>query len=322
MRKKLSQKKTKVTNFIRNDIWKIDISALSNAKARSIHYLRVALVTLKTYSAEKIGFQATALSFHCTTAIVPFIAIAFAVTGGLGLSNKLKILLYENFSEHQDVIDMVLSYANNLIDIARSSTMGLISAIYFSWVVIWMMMRVETVFNNVWKVRKSRKISKQFTYYFIILLISPFVIMMFFSGTILYSHIFENIGLKETIFSDLPKIIYWIIFYVIGSFTLSAMYKYIPNTKVKYEHALRAAVLSGLAFTILQYLYLETQIFVGRLNTVYGTLAAIPLFMFWLKSGWMIILIGAEVSYAFQQVDDMKPNRRKKNTLPISDKEI
>ena len=129
--------------------------------------------------------------------------------------------------------------------------------------------------------------------------------MMFFSGTIMYSNLFNNLGLGKTIFSDLPDIIYWLIFYVIGAFTLSAMYKYIPNTEVKYEHALRAALMSGLAFTVLQYLYLETQIFVGRLSTVYGTLAAIPLFMFWLKSGWMIILIGAEVSYAFQHVKNL-----------------
>ena len=307
MKKKLrlKQKQRKVTNFINDGIWKIDTEELSRAKARFVRYLQVALVTIKTYANEKIGFQATALSFHCTMAMVPFIAIAFAVTGGLGLSDYLKILLYKNFSEHQDVIDTVLGYAENIINIAKSSTMGLVSAIMFLWVVVWMMMRVETVFNNVWMVKKPRNIVKQIPYYIIILLISPLIIMMFFSGTIMYSNLFKSIGIGTTIFSDLPRIIYWIIFYIIGAFTFSAMYKYIPNTDVKYEHALRAALMSGLAFTVLQYLYLETQIFVGRLSTVYGTIAAIPLFMFWLKSGWMIILIGAEISYAFQQVKEI-----------------
>ena len=80
--------------------------------------------------------------------------------------------------------------------------------------------------------------------------------------------------------------------------------KFIPNHKVQYSNALRAAVLSGLVFTILQYLYLETQLFVTRLNAVYGAVAAIPLFMFWMNFGWFIILFGAELSYAYQNVDN------------------
>ena len=329
VKKKVDKKVKKAINFMNDGIWKIDMEELSRAKARFIHYLQVALVTIKTYTNEKIGFQATALSFHCTMAIVPFIAIAFAVTGGLGISDKLRILLYENFSTHQDVIDTVLSYADNIINIAKSSTMGLISAIMFVWVVVWMMMRVETVFNNVWMVKKPRRITRQIPYYIVILMISPLLIMMFFSGTMMYSHMFEGFGRRWAMFSELPRIIYWIIFYIIGSFTLSAMYKFIPNTKVKYEHALRAALMSGLAFTILQYLYLETQIFVGRQSAVYGTLAAIPLFMFWLKSGWMIILIGAEVSYAFQQVKEINgvpvtddgQKKKKKPNLPDNEEE-
>jgi len=86
--------------------------------------------------------------------------------------------------------------------------------------------------------------------------------------------------------------------------TFSAMYKFIPNAKVDYSNALRAAVLSGAAFTVVQYLYLETQVFVTRLNAIYGAFAAVPLFMVWINMGWFIILIGAELSYAFQHVDN------------------
>ena len=82
------------------------------------------------------------------------------------------------------------------------------------------------------------------------------------------------------------------------------MYKFIPNFKVRYSHALRAAAISAIAFTLLQYLYLETQVFVTRLNMVYGAVAAIPLFMFWMNFGWFIILFGAELSYAFQNVNN------------------
>ena len=78
----------------------------------------------------------------------------------------------------------------------------------------------------------------------------------------------------------------------------------LPIYPVKYKFALKAAILSGVAFTILQYLYLETQVFVTRLNAIYGAVAAIPLFMFWLNFGWFIILFGSELSYAFEHIDD------------------
>ena len=82
------------------------------------------------------------------------------------------------------------------------------------------------------------------------------------------------------------------------------MYKFIPNAQVDYPNALRAAVFSGVAFTIMQYVYLETQVMVTRLNGIYGAFAAVPLFMIWINIGWFIILIGAELSYAFQHVDN------------------
>ena len=80
------------------------------------------------------------------------------------------------------------------------------------------------------------------------------------------------------------------------------MYKFIPATEVKYRNAIRAAAIGGAVFVIFQYLYLETQVFVARLNTVYGVLAAIPLFLIWLNFSWQIIIYGAELTYSFQNI--------------------
>ena len=297
------EKLRRVKRFMTEDIWNLDIEEFSRAKARSIKYLKVLIITIKTFSAEKIGFQAVALSFFGTMAMVPFLAIVFAITGGLGLADKLKELLYEYFVNSQETIDMVLGFANNIIDTAQSSGMGLVSALLFVWLVFWMMMSVEKVFNNVWRVRKSRNIFKRMSFYLAILLIAPFVIMLFFSGSLVYTNMLKGIGLGVAYFESIASILAWVLFYVVATLTFSAMYKFIPNYKVQYSNALRAASVSALAFTLLQYLYLETQLFVTRLNMVYGAVAAIPLFMFWMNFGWFIILFGAELSYAYQHVD-------------------
>ena len=293
----------RVKRFLTEDIWNLDIEDFSRAKAR-IKYLKVLIITIKTFSAEKIGFQAVALSFFGTMSVVPFLAVVFAITGGLGLADKLKDLLYEYFNNSQETIDMVLGFANNIIDTAQSSTMGLISALLFLWLVFWMMISVERVFNNVWRVKKSRNLFKRISFYIAILFIAPFVIMLFFSGSIVYTNMLKGIGLGVAYFESIASVLAWVLFYIVATLTFSAMYKFIPNYKVLYSNAFRAAAISALAFTVLQYLYLETQLFVTRLNMVYGAVAAIPLFMFWMNFGWFIILFGAELSYAYQHVDD------------------
>lgn len=293
----------KVRSFLSEDIWNENLNNLSRMRAHFIKDLRVLVVTIKTFSAEKIGFQAVALSFFCTMAAVPFMAVAFAITGGLGLEDTLKQLLVSNIP-NQQAVDTLFGYAQNVIDTAQSSPVGLVSALLFTWLVLWMMMCVESVFNNVWRVNKSRNIFKRLTFYLVILGLSPFVVLLFFAGAIVYSNVLDVL-VPDVVFSEnIKNFLGWVVFAAVSVMTFSAMYKFIPNHYVRYKDALKAALLSGVLFTILQYLFLETQIFVSRLNTIYGAVAAIPLFMFWLNFGWFIILIGAELSYAFQNVDN------------------
>ena len=301
--KRLTNKTYRLKRVIKDDIWELELEELSKARARFIKYLKVMMITIKTFSSEKIGFQAVALSFFSTMSVIPFVAIVFAITGGFGLADKLKEFLYDYFNNSQQIIDTVLGFAQNIIDTAQSSAVGLVSALLFFWIVIWMMMNVEKVFNNVWKVQKSRNLFRRLSVIIAMLLVSPFIVMVFFGGSFVYSHALGYLGLNIESFNTFKTILSWSLFGALATFTFSAMYKFIPNAPVDYPNALRAAAYSGIAFTVMQYLYLETQVFVTRLNGIYGAFAAVPLFMIWINIGWFIILIGAELSYAFQHVD-------------------
>ena len=301
--KGIFKKTSRLKDFFREDIWKLELEELSRAKARYVKYLKVMLITIKTFSAEKIGFQAVALSFFSTMSVVPFIAIVFAITGGLGLADKLTELLYAYFDNSQQAIDTVLGFAQNIINTAESSAMGLVSALMFVFIVVWMMLNVERVFNNVWRVQTSRKILKRLSIIIPMLIVAPFVVLVFFGGSIVYSHALSSLGLDMDELSIIKSILSWVLFGVIAMMTFSMMYKFIPNAPVKYKEALRAALFAAIPFTLVQYTYLETQVFVSRLNSIFGAFAAVPLFMVWINIGWFIILIGAELSYAFQHVD-------------------
>jgi membrane protein len=293
----------KLKKFISDDIWNIDLDELSKARARTVKYLKVMMITIKTFANERIGFQAVALSFFSTMSVVPFIAIIFGITGGLGLQVPLKEFLYEYFNNSQQTIDTVIGFANNIIETAQSSLMGLFSASAFFYAVIALMLNVEKVFNNVWMVERARNIFKRLSFIIAMILLSPFVIMVFFAGSFAYSKVLDLIGFDIDAYGIIKTILAWILFGIVVTFVLSAMYKFIPNAKVDYGSAFRAALPAALVFTLVQYGYIETQVFVSRLSAIFGAFAAVPLFMVWINIGWFIILIGAQLSYAFQNVD-------------------
>ena len=301
--KKIKHKTHKLKRFFNEDIWAMEMEELSKARARFIKYVKVLIITVKTFAQQKVGPRATALSYISMMAIVPILAIVFGVTGGLGLGDKLKEFMYANFGGNEQLIDTVLQFAQNIIDTAQSGWMGFFSALLFIWIVFRLMMNVEAAFNNVWKVDQARSFVRRFAFYIAILLLAPFVIFVMFAGSFVYSNALDYIGLNLEEFTFVKKLVSWAMLVVVTGFTFSAMYKFIPNYKVNYSTALRAAFYAAFAFVAVQVFYLETQLLVTRLNGIYGTFAAVPLFMIWLNISWNIILIGAEVSYAFQHVD-------------------
>jgi membrane protein len=289
--------------FLGHDIWQFNLDEFSKAKARLIRDIKVIIDALKNFADEKIGFQSVALSYFCTLAAVPLVAVCFAVTSGFGLENVLRDALY-SADINQTVIDTLMNSASNIIDASKSGVFGLITALSFVWLVIWMMNRVEKVFNNVWHVRKpQRKALKSYGIDILLLLLIPFIVLIFFTGTVVYTHVLDLIPNSFGITDKITTFLGWVIFGGVSVMTLSAMYKFIPATHVEYRCALKAALWAGIAFTILQYLYLETQVLVTNINAVYGAVAALPLFMMWLRFGWLVILYGAQFSYSFQTID-------------------
>lgn len=290
-------------------IWSIDatkVAQVSKSYARTVNFVKIIRITINTFAENRMGFQCVALSYFVTLALIPLLAFLFAVTGGMGLSGYLDTFLLTLAADvDSDMLMLIKEKAGNIINIAKSGGVGVISALMFLWTILWMMFQVERVFNNVWGIRKiPRKIYKRFGFYFLVLILTPFIVVLFGVGIAYYINFPKYLGLDLTELRFLPKMLGYIAFFAIVTFTLSAMYKFIPATEVKYKYALRSAIVAGIVFVLFQYLYLETQVFVARLNAVYGVLAAIPLFLIWLNFSWQIIIYGAELTYSFQNISN------------------
>ena len=294
----------KITDLFSYRIWTLDTGSATPAYAELVRIVKLIRITFKTFTENRMGFQCVALSYFITLALVPLIAFAFAITGGLGLDGKITEFLQMALPNNPEIVTLLSERAAGIIDSAQGGGLGLVSAIFFLWTILWMMFQVERVFNNVWGILKiPRKIYMRFGFYFLVLLLSPVIIIIFGSGVVYATNLpnLYGIDLKEARF--VFKLIGYAVFYVILVATLSVMYKYIPAVKVEYRYALRSALIAGIIFILFQYLYLNTQMFVGRLNQAYGILAAIPLFLIFLNFSWQIIIFGAQLTYSFQNVD-------------------
>ena len=268
-------------------IWTVDTSACPKAYAALVKHIKVIRITIDTFTQNRMGFQCVALSY-C-------------------LSEKISELLHRFFANNPEYIDILMNKANELLETAKSGGLGFASALTLIWAVLWMMFQVERVFNNVWGIRKiPRKVFTRFGFYLLVLVLTPFLILIFGTGIAYYTNITNLIGLDLSDLRFLPRLLGYTAFYVVSAFTLSVMYKFIPAAKVKYSFALKSAMITAVFFVIFQYLYLETQMFVGRLGSVYGVIAAIPLFLVWLNLSWQIIMLGAELCYGYHNVDRYK----------------
>ncbi len=308
---KIAAKVREIYVFLTKDIWFFDLEDLSHPAASLAKAYKFCTAMIRDFGVKKIGIMSASLSYFTAMAVVPFIAVCFALTGGLGLQDRVYEILYTNIDDPY-VIDLITNAADNIVNTAKKGGVGLVSALLFVWLVIWMMNRVEKVFNDIWRIEdktverpfRNRKRRKSITSYSVdltILFFAPFMIVLFFSGSIVYSQVLDivipnNIGFSN----EIKTFVSWLIFALLSILVLSAMYKYIPSTKVLYKNAFKGAIVAGIAFTILQFLYLETQVLVTRVNAVYGTIAAIPLLLVWMRFGWLITVLGGQISYSLQ----------------------
>lgn len=296
----------RVLKFLISDIWHLDLSELSIMRSRMVKYLKVLIITIKGFTNDNVGLQANSLSYFSAMSVVPFVAIMFAITNGFGAGTKLEELMFTYFEGNEDIITYILGFANNIIERGKNGLFGLISFLFLLSTIVLLMLNIEKAFNEIWKLGSGRSFKKRVIYYFTLIVTSPFVIFIFLTLGLIYSKVLHVVGLEIDKYIPVTSIFTWITsyFFIVGVFTL--MYKYIPNTKVKLAAAFNSALILAFAFMVVQFFYLETQLMVTGLSTVYGVFAAIPLFMVWMNISWTLILFGAELSHAYQNVDNYK----------------
>jgi len=294
--------------FFKHDIWINDWSEVNRFKSNIIRHIKITILTFKNINSQRLVQEAVGLSFNTILGSVPLVAITLYIASKFSLDDTLRVLIYQNLSDlvNQNILDLILEWSNNFIKSVNSGWFGLIGLFTFGWLIILIMTSVEGAFNHVWNTNKSRNIIKRFSIYLAIIFLAPFIVILFLQGIATFSG-FITVLAEYKFFSIFSSLLYLVALFILSIVIFSLMYKFIPNTYVEYRSCLKAALITSVAFIVVQYLYLGTQLMVTRLNAVYGAFAAIPLAMIWVNMCWNVILIGASLCRAYQHVDDYIP---------------
>ncbi|MFW5644278.1 MAG: YhjD/YihY/BrkB family envelope integrity protein [Bacteroidota bacterium] len=295
----------KITKFINEEIWKENIHEKSPWYSFFIQQLRTIILAFRGFMEDRVSLRASALTFYTLLSLVPIVAMGFGVAKGFGFDARLEEFIMENFKGQEEVMNWVIDLSDQVLEGVQGGVLAGIGLLILIWSIMRVLTNIEGSFNAIWQIRKPRTFFRKLADYLSIMLIGPFLIIISSSvmiyltsrvesaqeGVIFFQVITPAI---KTLLGFIPYTLIWL------AFTL--LYIIMPNTRVNFKYALLAGIIAGTLFQIVQWAYVHFQIGVTKYSAIYGTFAALPLFLVWLQISWLIVLLGAEISFAYQNV--------------------
>ncbi len=245
--------------------------------------------------------KSMSLTYSTVLALVPALALIFAISRGFGFQNLVQDQLFNYFPAQQKALSTALTFVDSYL---KQSSQGIfvgVGIIMLLWTLVSLLSNIEEAFNNIWGIRKDRSLPQKITDYIAICLMVP-ILMICSSGASIFMSTMVQDHLKLPFFTPLINSILELAPLVLAWLAFSLSYCLIPNTKVDFKYAAVAGVVSAIGFQILQWLFVNGQIYVTKYNAIYGSFAFLPLMLIWLQLSWLILLSGCVLAYSLQNV--------------------
>ena len=291
-----------VIRFFETDIWRMTTDDKSPVARLSVDILKKVLLAVRFFTAKRVLTKASALTYSTLLAIVPILAVVFAIARGFGYNKFIEVWFRDAFSSQPQAADIIIGFVNSYLVHTKSGVFLGIGLLFMLYTVLMLVSNIEDTFNEIWQVKKSRSVFRTFTDYMAMFFLFPILIVLT-SGMSIFLATVANRMHDFIMLSSAMRLLIDFIPYVLMSCLFVALYVFMPNTRVKVTSAIVPGILAGIAMQGLQFVYINSQIFLSSYNAIYGSFAALPLFMLWLQISWTICLFGAELCYTNQNLD-------------------
>ena len=286
--------------FITFGIWQDSVYQRLSLRNAVAYVTRVIYILVNRFSADKISNKAAALTYSTLLSIVPILAILFGIARGFGFDNLLKEQVEKGLlGGATEATKYIFQFVDSYLSQTTGGVFLGVGLIALLWTFISLVNNMESIFNDIWYVNKDRTVYRKVTDYFSMLILMPILIIVSGGLSIFMSTLFNKIE-GYALIAPMVRFLIRLIPYVLSWLMFTALYIFMPNTKVKFLYALIAGILVGTMFQAFQYLYISGQVWVSRYNAIYGSFAALPLFLLWMQVSWTICILGAQLTYIMQ----------------------
>ncbi len=299
----------RLKKFIQEDIWRIRAKDLPRPRALGLRSLRILLAAFNAFQEHRCQLRASALTFFSLLSIVPVVAMAFGIAKGFEFEKILQEKILERFEGQEEVLLEVFGFANSLLENTKGGLIAGVGVILLFWTIIKVLGNIENSFNDIWSVKQDRTLARKITDYLSVMLVAPVLLVLSGSATVFITTQLAAITEKIDVLGILGPVV--VLFLEITPFVtmwvlFSFLYIVMPNRRVDRKSGLVAGVIAGTVYVILQLVYVKFQVGVAKYNAIYGSFAALPLFLTWLQLSWLIVLAGAEISCVHQNADALE----------------
>lgn len=314
----------KLNHFFSEGIWLLNPAELHPVHAIVVKYLKILILATHGFVKDHGSLRASALTLYTLLSIVPIIAMLFGIAKGFGFEKKLQERIIEQVPDQDSMVMQIIEFAQNLLASTKGGLVAGVGIVVLFWTIIRVIGNIESSFNHIWKIKKGRPLNRKLSDYLSLMLLAP--ILLIISGSISVfvatqlTRLIEVMNLPgfgayllSFVLKFLPILILWVLF--------SFIFIFMPNTKVSLKSGIIAGIITGTVYKIVQWAYVTLQVGVTSANAIYGSFAALPLFLIWLQIGWMIILYGSEISFFDQHFDEYR-NKDKFSNLSFSKKKV
>lgn len=289
---------------------------LSNMKLKEIY--RILFLTIRFFTTKRVMTQASALTYSTLLAMVPVLAVIFAIARGFGYNKYIEIWFRDALSSQPQVADTLAGFVNSYLIHTQSGIFLGVGLLFMLYTVLMLVNNIEETFNEIWQVSNARPIMRSLTNYMAMFFVVPIIIVVSMGLSIFMATIAHKMS-GIMLLGPAMRLLLDFSPYLLLSLLFIWLYVYMPNTDVKLKSAIVPGILSGIAMQLLQLFYIHSQIWVTGYNAIYGSFAALPLFMLWLQISWTICLFGAQLTFTNQNMNRFGINLDDINMHPLVD---
>ena len=293
----------KIIHFVQVGIWHVKREDVKPWLYFIYGIVKKLLLAVERSTTKRMVNSASALTYSTLLAIVPIMAVVFAVARGFGYNKYIEDWFREALASQPQAAEIIIGFVNSYLVHTKSGIFLGVGLVFMLWTVIMLINNIEQTFNYIWQVKKPRSLFRTITDYMAMFLLVPIIIVITSGFSIFIATVSDNIE-GYVLLAPVMRFFIALLPYLFMSAVFVALYVFMPNTKVKFSCAIIPGILAGVAMQIVQLFYIHSQIWVSSYNAIYGSFAALPLFMLWVQISWTICLFGAELCYTSQNLED------------------